>query len=481
MACLKRNQSCRYGRKYQFHRIDDIESYQRNVPIVSYEDIAPMIAEVAGGKENILFNGAAIALEQTGGSCGGPKLIPYSPESLLDFRQALDPWIGSLLSKLSSDGLLYWSISPALRQVNNNHCKVPVGVADSEYMGKHNSRLYLAKSVIPNWINTVASFEDWQLATLYWLVRHENLEMISVWSPTFIIRLLDGLKQRATDLLCIFTAGALLEGNHLPAEVKSGKRLELSLERDDYQLLWPQLKWISCWCDASSRPFAAHLQNRLPQADIQAKGLIMTEAVITVPDAYGKARLSPHGFFEFMDDSGNLRLPEDLLFDESYEVILTSAGGLYRYRTGDWVSCTGSDNDHYQFEFRGRVASTVDLVGEKLTEAFVSSCLAGSGICGMLVVLDAESPAYALLVDETDAVKIAQVTEKVENRLRINPQYRYARELGQLSPLTGIACPDLLELYCRYKTRKGQSLGDIKFPVLCADADWINAIKDRII
>jgi hypothetical protein len=183
--------------------------------------------------------------------------------------------------------------------------------------------------------------------------------------------------------------------------------------------LWPRLKLVSCWASAASKPFAAELATRLPHATLQPKGLLSTECVVTVPlspprgerVAEGRVRgasftLTPHGYFEFDDG----------------EVIATTASGLYRYRTGDLLR---------DGEFAGRKGIVSDLVGEKLTEPFVASCLRDvrgylfpEG-CGYVVASEGE-----VNLDE------------IERRLRENPQYAYARTLGQLAPLraTRVVC-----------------------------------------
>ena len=48
---------------------------------------------------------------------------------------------------------------------------------------------------------------------------------------------------------------------------------------------------ISFWADASSASYQAQLKKTLYYADFQAKGLLLTEGVITVPDKDGQTVL----------------------------------------------------------------------------------------------------------------------------------------------------------------------------------------------
>ena len=215
----------------------------------------------------------------------------------------------------------------------------------------------LEVSAVPLSVATIADVAKWRDVTLRHLANARDLELISVWSPTFLLRLLDDL--------------------------------------DDPVKLWPNLKLVSCWASAASKPFAAELAARLPHATLQPKGLLSTECVVTTP-----LGMTPHGHFEFDDG----------------EVIATTASGLYRYRTGDLVD----DN----LEFVGRKGIVSDLVGEKLTEPFVASCL--KNIRGYLFP---EGRGYVV------AAETPVDLDALEQRLCANPHYAYARSLGQLQPL----------------------------------------------
>ena len=113
----------------------------------------------------------------------------------------------------------------------------------------------------------------------------------------------------------------------------------------------------------------------------------------------GDNALTPHGFFEFDGD----------------EVIATTASGLYRYRTGDLLR---------DGEFIGRKGIVSDLVGEKLTEPFVARCL--KNVRGYLFP---EGRGYVV------ASEMPVDLDAIEQKLCQNPQYAYARSLGQLAPL----------------------------------------------
>src|SRR5207253_1141539 len=53
--------------------------------------------------------------------------------------------------------------------------------------------------------------------------------------------------------------------------------------------LWPALKLLSCWTDGSSGLFVDSLSRRFPGVLLQGKGLLATEAPITIPLIYAPA------------------------------------------------------------------------------------------------------------------------------------------------------------------------------------------------
>ena len=58
-----------------------------------------------------------------------------------------------------------------------------------------------------------------------------------------------------------------------------------------------------------------------------------------------------------------------------YEVIVTNGGGLWRYRLGDSVECTGHLVATPTLRYLGRAGQVSDLRGEKLCEPFVAEAL----------------------------------------------------------------------------------------------------------
>jgi hypothetical protein len=406
-----------------------LQAFRSSVPLVSHDDLIPWLARIQNGEPDVLFAGRPIAFERTGGSAGGRKLIPYSQAGLEDFQRSVAPWLKRVVTRYGVTGKAYFSISPATRQPEWIG-DVPIGLADGAYLGAGAAAVLAKVSAVPFHLAQIANVDRWRTETLRHLTAARDLELISVWSPTFLLQLLEGI--------------------------------------DDPVRTWPDLKVLSCWASGASKPFADRLAVRLPHAHLQPKGLLSTEAVVTVPDESDAAVLTDRGFFEF-ERERRLFLAQEMVAGNIYEVVVTTASGLYRYRTGDLVRYAGlSSSQRPVLEFVGRGSLVSDLVGEKLTEPFVAGCL--DDIPGFRLLVPATEGDGYVLATET-GVQVDLV--RIEQRLCHNPQYAHARQLGQLKAVRLLAVEHLFNRYARTQTEQGVRLGDVKPAALRNERAWI--------
>jgi len=420
-----------------------IDDYQQRVPLHDYDDLRPDIERMMAGEKNVLVADDVLLFEPTGGSTGGSKFIPYTEASLSAVQRAILPWLDDLISSRPgiTAGKAYWAISPATRQQAHTSGGIPIGLEDdAAYFGQDLASSIIDTLAVPPSVAAIQSLEEWRSQTLSYLSACTDLSFISVWSPTFLLQLLDA-----------------------------------SPDSIEWQIEWPMLDTISCWCSSTSQRYAAELARRLPGARIQEKGLLATEGVVTVPlDAAAAPVLAvDSGFYEFEADNGDVVLPWDLETGQTYRVLITTDAGLYRYRLGDRVRVSAWCESTPCLEFMGRDGGGSDLCGEKLTEAFVAAALGDVPGFAFLAPLTQPHPAYLLILDEAIiASDQARATaEVIDSKLMENPQYRYAREIGQLPPIEARRIADPLGAYKDICMHLGQRLGDIKPPAL-ASAAW---------
>ncbi len=400
----------------------------------------------------------------TSGTGAARKLVPWTAGLAQEFRAAINPWIGELFNRQPAlrDGPAYWAITPPPddRPMVQTPTALPIGFADdSAYLGGRLRRLVAPTLAVDQQLIQRAGPTGFMTATLLALLRADGLRLISAWHPSLVLLLLDQLRQRRAELLDALPRGA--------------RRQTLSATAwDEAGQLWPELRLVSCWGDGPAESAYRTLVARLPGVTVQPKGLLATEGVVTIPFAGTWPLAVTSHVYEFLGSDGVVRWPHELREGDVGEVLLTTGGGLRRYRLGDRVQVTGWLSRTPCLRFLGRSGTTVDLVGEKLDEVLIAMALTAAGPLAEFAALQVRDdlPGYRLVVDGgcRDAVEAAQ---RVEAHLCRIHHYDLARRLGQLPPLLAwqstLSAGSCLELLAR---ERGQRLGEVKPPVLLSPA-----------
>ena len=139
-------------------------------------------------------------------------------------------------------------------------------------------------------------------------------------------------------------------------------------EKSFFERTWPDLAVISCWTDGASAAEARRLREFFPTTAIQGKGLLATEACVSLPLAAGRGpvlAVRSH-FFEFTTDDGRCLAAHEVEAGTEYSVVVTTGGGLYRYRLEDRVLVTGFLGTTPTLRFLGKAGHVCDRYGEKL-------------------------------------------------------------------------------------------------------------------
>jgi hypothetical protein len=455
---LRANADTEFGAQHGFAQIRDLDEFRGRVPIRRDEQYRPWLDRVAEGQPRVLTAAPLVAFESTGGTAGA-KLIPYTEASLAAFRAGVLPWLYCLLERYPriAQGLAYVAASPVTRAPRKLPCGLPLGLAsDAAYLG---TDLLPALSQVITVPPPAGEITRWRVSTLAHLARRRDLSFISIWSPTFLLELLEALPRNAESVL------AELHGDH-----DATRRLERALASPDglTTQLWPQLQVVSLWLDAASAPYAARARELLPGAALDAKGVLATESVITTHTTAGMVPALTSALLEFLDGNGVSHLVHELEPRQRYRAVITTPGGLYRYDIGDEFECLPARDGIPQLRFIGRAGVVSDLVGEKLTDSFVAHALAPLSMGASLVPRHSPKPHYELWLDR-HVPDSGIIAADVEARLAANPQYAYARSLGQLRELQIVCSPGFAQYRARLLAAQGGRLGDAKSCALILD------------
>lgn len=423
-----------YGREVGLDRVADLAGFQATVPVVDHDALRPWIDRIAAGEPGVLSAEPVEMLERTGGSSGADKLVPYTARVRREFAQAVGAWMVDL--HRSVPGLMgtrsYWSISRAVRRAERTAGGLRVGLDDdAEYFGPVARWAVSRMMAVPGSVARSVDMEAWRAETCRHLLEAEDLGLISVWSPTFLTRLLEWLAAH----------GEALEGQ---LSRPAWRRLQAARTSDGLHgpTLWPRLQVVSAWADGFAASQAPALQAAFPGVAFQPKGVLATEGVVSIPlwgEEGGVLALHAH-LLELREvESGRFLWPHQVERGMVVQPLLSTGGGLLRYALPDALEVVGHWRKAPRVRLLGRLDRGSDLVGEKLTQAFVHDALAPlvQGSRFAMLLPRAEPPGYVLLVDRDPPSEAA-----VDAALSRTYHYRYARELGQLSGATVRVRPD---------------------------------------
>jgi GH3 auxin-responsive promoter len=494
-SCIRRNAGTAYGRAHGFAGIRSAEEYRSRVPLTTYDDYQPLVERIAAGEAGVLTAEPVKLLEPSSGSTAAAKLIPYTRSLRAEFGRAIAPWIVDLFLRdpALAAGPGYWSVSPAIAR-KRTAGGVPVGFEDdSQYLGGLLGRLVGAALAVPAEVRHVADMKSFRYVTLLFLLRCRELRLISVWHPSFLTLLLDALAPNWDRLLEDLAAGSVRPPRALPLSLgaRLGARLrpdrrraaELSgLRPEETWKIWPRLRLLSAWGDSHAAMSLPELRRALPAPRLQPKGLIATEAFVSLP--FGGERLLAvrSHFFEFLTDDGGSLMAHQVEVGGVYSVAVTTGGGLYRYRLRDRVRVTGFSGHTPALCFLGKEDGISDLRGEKLSEDHVAGVLARvlTGLNVRFAMLapefSARAPGYSLFL-ESAAAPSASLEQELEAALGANPHYRYCVELGQLRPVRVVRlAAGGVDAYLRRCRELGQRPGDVKPRALSPRCDWAKVL-----
>lgn len=367
--------------------------------------------------------------EQTSGSTGSKKSIPYTKSMLRSFENMFLIWVHDLLFHSGikfRTGKIFISVSPQIGAANAD---------DRKYLSPLTSWL-LSPFLVSNPNDHKAKTgDDFLFKVASDLIKSRDLEVISVWSPTYLLSLLEFIKDNQESLK--------------PPSL-------------DWKELWPELKLISCWSHGQASKSADKLRSYFPHVSFQPKGLLLTEAPVTVPmsGSTDSVALANETYLEFLKEDKIIPLHE-VKENESYVVLISQWNGYLRYNTQDEVKVTGFFHRTPTLQFTGRMGQYSDLAGEKLSENIIREIMKDVK-SNLLLIPDhsSELPGYTILCEER---------HDWDKLLRTIYHFNLARELKQLKEPKVILTRNVSETYTKFCLSEGMILGDIKERVLVSN------------
>ncbi|MBQ9042193.1 MAG: GH3 auxin-responsive promoter family protein [Eggerthellaceae bacterium] len=463
---LSQNAATEIGLKCRFDRIRSYEAYKQAVPMSDYSFYAPLVELTTRiGEVNIFSAEAPAGYSLTSGATGPAKLVPYTARHLRTYMDAmrdvlaageptfalfeslpndmeyvdggkLDSIVGATLSAIRLE-LVDCSYAKRFKQgavTSPAELLFPDEVIDPRY-----PRLLFA--LLDRDVSQVAAPFTWVLLdTMQFLEKHHA-------------RLADDIERGE-----ITYTGELPEGIRAQLEAKLNADPERAGElREAFACgfegivgrIWPKCRRV---VTAGTGPFSLYTRKlAFYTGDIPLDNgyLAASEAVVgrsMGPGTGEYALLTDNAFFEFLEPGADEPvMAAGVEPGKCYELILTNAAGLYRYRLGDAVQIERIESGVPVFTYAYRADEVVEVGGATVTEdeleaaALAIEDASGADIrdfCAMeedgrLVILvePASDPGELDRLLACDAGRLGEAADVA--LAAIDEGYRRAREAGE--------------------------------------------------
>jgi GH3 auxin-responsive promoter len=515
---IARHADSQFGRDHHFGEIRTPADFRRRVPIGDYARHEPYIDRVRQGDLNALFGPGTEVLmfAMTSGTTNRPKTIPVTRESLRDYREGWTIW--GILAFDAHIEILRRGLRPILQLASDwRESTTPAGIPCGAITGltaHMQNPLVRTTYCMPAMASRIKDIESKYYTALRFSCYRDVGTVIAA-NPSTILAMAR-LGDREKSVLIRDLADGTIDARwQIPPEVRralrfrasirhrrAARRLERIVERTGRLLpkdYWPNLDFLSNWMGGTMKAYLRGYPEFFGETPVRDVGLIASEGRMTIPIEDGTpAGLLDirHHYFEFIpEDQADREQPEtveatELIEGRSYFIVLSTAGGLYRYNISDLVRCVGHHGTTPLIEFLNKGAHFSSLAGEKLSEHQVIAAVqaaqraAGCALKSYLLLPSwSEPPYYSLLVEDDDLngtdsdVRLAAAVE--EELRRQNLEYANRQDTRRLGPARIVRIPpgSWSAFQKRRLAKSGGAVEQYKQPHLIPDLNQIETFQ----
>ncbi len=339
---IKSSQYTIIGKQYDFKSINSYDTFQKRIPILTYELVEPLIERTRNGEQQVFWHEPIKWFAKSSGTTNAKsKFIPVSPEALENCHY-----------KGSKDLLcLYLN--------NNENSQLFTGkslrLGGSKHLNEDNKTFFGDLSAIlidnmPFWAeysstpsNKTSLMSEWETKLLA-IVNETKLENVTSFAgvPSWMMVLI----------------------NKVLEETKKTNLLEV----------WPNLE-VYFHGGVSFKPYYEQYTKIIPNQDFKFYEIYnASEGFFAIQDLNNSSELLlmlDYGiFYEFIEMSNFgsenqkiVRLAE-VEINKNYAIVITTNSGLWRYLIGDTVRFTSLKP--YRINITGRTKHHINVFGEEL-------------------------------------------------------------------------------------------------------------------
>ncbi|MDE6551983.1 MAG: GH3 auxin-responsive promoter family protein [Muribaculaceae bacterium] len=363
MWLLGRAAETEMGKKYRYKKIisasDPVKAYQEVVPTVAYDDIRPYAMRMVEGEKDVLWPGRCRRFAQSSGTSGGKsKFVPITDDCL---RRNHYPGTSDVVAhylKMNPESRLFSGKSLILGGSFANELNLRNDVKVGDLSATLIDRMPRLADMVRVPEKRIALMEDWseKLPALAGAAANANITNISGVPSWFLTVLKEVCRMKGVDKVSDVWPNL---------EVFFHGGIDFRPYRKEYEALTDHAKMHFMETYNASEGFFA-FQNDFSDHSM----LLILDGCV---------------FYEFEPLGGGEPVTAwEVEAGKTYELLISSSNGLWRYHLGDTVTVTATNP--VKIRIAGRTRSFINAFGEEVMEdnanrAIEAACEAtGAGI-----------------------------------------------------------------------------------------------------
>lgn len=455
------SQDTMIGKEYGFKDLPKYEEFCNRVPLVSYEDVAPLIERTRKGEQNLFWPTTIKWFAKSSGTTNAKsKFIPVSNEALEDCHYKSSKDLLCLYLNNNENSQLFTGKSLRLGGSKELYEDNGTFFGDLSAILIDNMPLWAEYSSTPS--NKVSLMSEWESkleAIIEESIRENVTSLAGV--PSWMLVLLNQVLEKTGK-------------NHLfeiweNLEVYFHGGVSFTPYRNQYKKLLPRNRFNYYETYNASEGFFG-IQDQNDSEDL----LLMLD--------YGI-------FYEFipMDHKGEEKaIPLwDVQLGVNYALVITTNAGLWRYKIGDTVRFTSKDP--YRIRITGRTKHHINVFGEELIienaeEALRQICQKTDSeimdyTAAPIFMTGKEKGAHEWIIEFRKPPKdVSHFIESLDNALKsLNSDYEAKRynNITLKMPKVHVARKNLFHDWLKSKNKLG---GQHKIPRLSNERNYIEEL-----
>lgn len=509
------NADTEYGKKYGFGEIKSFEDFQKKVPVIVYENISDDILRMENGEKNILTAYAYDHFNQTSGTVGAPKAIPFTDRQKDVFVKYDNLWGNGIYAKYLDPsylkGRVFVTSEGTCKKLDSGLTLGCASAKMAEFVrggrdayDKMIALMFTSPSEASNpdpgtntkYIHTRFALMDRDITGIV-----SGFYSIIVYMMTYIKdnykMLIDDIEKGTIDESVRISDAAResLMKKIEPMPERAAELREIFKNGADIRfmpLVWPKLQYLMGVGGDGFSIYDTTLKEKFHGGKLLNfyHGITASEGLFSLhfePDNEESVLAPGAAFMEFLpeeagDDFSKAVTMDKVEVGKIYELIITGFCGLYRYRMGDTVLITGMYENTPKVKFMYRANKTISVIAEKTTEtALKQAVLRTADEYGLRVEeycvygFKEEVPGtYRFFIETTDenrfSIDRAKFSESLlKNLSEANPRFTVQYGQGNIAvPTVEFLQPESHILWKDLMVYKGASASQLK-PVRVMD------------